>query len=142
VRYVGPTLATAPIELAHGNTQTLRRLTLPELVNDLRPAEESCNVFEKIGEFNIEIIEDSVSIYEIGTDGSFTIQCIDLHGLSESYTVPIQIIPEERIETQSSNQDLRRLLDMAIGAGSTLIVGLLIAGIVLYTNSKSMEEEE
>jgi hypothetical protein len=56
--------------------------------------------------------------------------------------VPIQIIPEERIETQSSNQDLRRLLDMAIGAGSTLIVGLLIAGIVLYTNSKSMEEEE
>jgi hypothetical protein len=115
---------------------------LPELVNDLRPAEESCNVFEKIGEFNIEIIEDSVSIYEIGTDGSFTIQCIDLHGLSESYTVPIQIIPEERIETQSSNQDLRRLLDMAIGAGSTLIVGLLIAGIVLYTNSKSMEEEE
>ena len=142
VRYVGPTLATEPIELAHGNTQTLRRLTLPELVNDLRPAEESCHVFEKIGEFNIEIIEDSVSIYEIGTDGSFTIQCIDLHGLSESYTVPIQLIQEERRETQSSNQDLRRLLDMAIGAGSTLIVGLLIAGIVLYTNSKSMEEEE
>lgn len=141
VEYVGPTLPTHTLELNYSNTQSMSRMIEPGVVDDSRSAQESCKVFNQIGQFQIEIVDGNVSVSSAESNGSFTILCEDVHGLNESYTIPIQLLPEEKRQDQSNNKEIRRFFDMAIGAGVMLIIGLLIVGVSKYHNSKIEEEE-
>ena len=142
VNYVGPTLENHTFQLNYGSTHVEVLMTLPPAeIDDSRSAQESCEVFKKVGEFQIEIIDYTILVSSLEADGSFTIRCEDVHGLNESFTVPIQILPEEQVQDISSNQEISTLLAMAMGAGAMLWIILFVVGVFVYRNRTNGGEE-